>query len=534
MATISAPEQAPPEVPVRAPSYTPWAMELPVRTPEGVTLRPEPLVLAERAQRALHAHAVRDLARAVVLLGTDVFVLVALRFGLRALLDVSAVAGVATWIASLAPADSRSLTMDHVWWLVTTSDAKAVIAILLGLAFAGAYRPGDHRKSTTLMVGGVFIGVILNGWDQLWRVPEAIPVIVAGGFAAGLVLAAARQVLDRVVQATRRLWDTPRRAIVVGEPSATSELLSASALAKSRAFSMLGTVEPFLDPNQPRSNGSLGGIGDLPRLLGSNEVETVIVAGSLSPDSYARVVNIADAAGCTVFAVPSASSLRGFDPELEWYGGEAMIRLSRPGMQARHLVAKRALDVVASAAGLLVLAPLLAAIAVAVRLTSPGPAIFSQERFGRGCRRFRIYKFRTMVADAEAKKKELAAQSVYESPHMFKMERDPRITRIGAFLRKTSLDELPQLWNVLIGDMSLVGPRPLPDEGAEFEEHHTVRLCVRPGITGPWQVSGRNSITDFEQVVALEEDYIRSWSLWRDVQILWQTVPAVVMQRGAC
>jgi lipopolysaccharide/colanic/teichoic acid biosynthesis glycosyltransferase len=116
---------------------------------------------------------------------------------------------------------------------------------------------------------------------------------------------------------------------------------------------------------------------------------------------------------------------------------------------------------------------------------------------------------------------------------MFKIARDPRITRVGAFLRKTSLDELPQLLNVLKGDMSLVGPRPLPSEGVEYDEHHTARLAVRPGITGPWQVSGRNQITDFEQVVALEVEYLRAWSFWRDVEILARTVPAVVMGRGA-
>src|SRR5690606_6715382 len=138
------------------------------------------------------------------------------------------------------------------------------------------------------------------------------------------------------------------------------------------------------------------------------------------------------------------------------------------------------LDVVGAGVGLLVLSPLLAAIALAIRFSSPGAAMFTQERFGRGGRLFRIYKFRTMVADADARKKELVSQSVYDSPHMFKMERDPRITRVGAFLRKTSLDELPQLWNVLIGDMSLVGPRPLPSEGAMYDEHHTVRLSVRP------------------------------------------------------
>jgi exopolysaccharide biosynthesis polyprenyl glycosylphosphotransferase len=521
------------DVPVRQPRQTPLAPALVVNTPDGPTVRPVPLLLAEGAKKALHAHAVRDAARAAVLLSADVAVLLGARVLLRALFEVPAVALTATAVTSRVPLESSSSWLAHLHWLLAASDAKAIVAMVLGLAFAGAYRPGDHRRSASVLILGVCVGVLLNGWENLWHVPDAIPVVAAGALAMGLSLYAARVSLDRVVQATRRAWDTPRRALVVGQPWATQEAMQSSAFPKSRAFTVLGGIDASAERGKVAAEGMLGTLADMPRLLVEEGVETVILAGALPHDTYRNVVHMADAAGCAVFALPTAESLRGFDPELEWYGGEALIRLSHPGSLAWQMAAKRALDIIGSGMGLLVLAPLFAAIALAIRVSSPGPVMFTQLRFGRGGRMFKIYKFRTMVVDAEERKKELAAQNSYDSAHMFKIARDPRITRIGAFLRKTSLDELPQLLNVFKGDMSLVGPRPLPSEGVEYDEHHTARLAVRPGITGPWQVSGRNQITDFEQVVALEVEYLRAWSFWRDVEILARTVPAVLIGRGA-
>lgn len=523
------------DVPVRQPRRTPLAPDLVVNTPDGPTAHPVPLLLAEGAKKALHAHAVRDAARAAVLLGADVAVLLGARVLLRALFEIPAVALTATAVTSRVPLESSSSWLAHLHWLLAASDGKAIVALVLGLAFAGAYRPGDHRRSASVLVLGVCVGVLLNGWENLWHVPDAVPVAGAGALAMGLLLYATRLGLDRVIQATRGAWDTPRRALVVGQPWATKEAMESSAFPKSRAFTVLGGIDAVAERGMNAAEGMLGTLADMPRLLVDEGVETVILAGALPHDTYRKVVHMADAAGCAVFAVPSMSSLRGFGPELEWYGGEAMIRLSRPGSIAWQLAAKRALDIVGSGIGLLVLAPLFAVIALAVKLTSPGPVFFSQERVGRLGRRFRIYKFRSMVADAEARKAELMAESVYDSPHLFKVVSDPRITPLGAFLRKTSLDELPQLWNVFRGDMSLVGPRPpLPSEVAKYDEHHTVRLSARPGITGPWQVGGRNGITDFETVVEMEKEYLRSWSFWQDIGILWRTVPAVVLGRGAC
>ena len=194
---------------------------------------------------------------------------------------------------------------------------------------------------------------------------------------------------------------------------------------------------------------------------------------------------------------------------------------------------KRTVDVVGAAFGLLLLSPLFLVVALAVKLTSRGPALFVQDRCGLGGRVFRFYKFRTMVEDAEERKAELAHLNEMKGP-VFKIRRDPRITRLGAILRKTSIDELPQLWNVLLGDMSLVGPRPPTVEEVElYDKRQAQRLSVIPGITGLWQVSGRNALPDFDNWLELDLKYAKAQSFWLDMRILLKTVVVVLLARGA-
>ena len=194
---------------------------------------------------------------------------------------------------------------------------------------------------------------------------------------------------------------------------------------------------------------------------------------------------------------------------------------------------KRALDIAVSGVLLALLSPVFGAIATVIKLTSPGPVMYRWRVVGERGRPFTGYKFRTMVPNADALKAQLMAQNEMSGP-VFKMRRDPRITPIGRFLRKFSLDELPQLWSVLKGDMSLVGPRPpLESEYAAFTEQQQRKLEVKPGITCLWQISGRNDISDFDDWVRLDLQYIREWSLWLDLKVLLLTIPAVLRGRGA-
>jgi lipopolysaccharide/colanic/teichoic acid biosynthesis glycosyltransferase len=197
------------------------------------------------------------------------------------------------------------------------------------------------------------------------------------------------------------------------------------------------------------------------------------------------------------------------------------------------MFAKRTIDLVGAITGLVVFGPIFLLLMIAVKATSRGPIFFVQDRCGLGGRVFRFYKFRTMVVGADRMKTVLMAQNEMDGP-VFKMKRDPRITKLGAILRKTSLDELPQLWNVVKGDMSLVGPRPpTPDEVERYNARQVQRLGVMPGITGLWQVSGRNNVPDFDKWVALDLEYARRWSLWLDMRILLKTGVEVSRSKNA-
>lgn len=195
-------------------------------------------------------------------------------------------------------------------------------------------------------------------------------------------------------------------------------------------------------------------------------------------------------------------------------------------------VIKRLIDVVCSFLGVLVLSPLFIIIAIIIKTTSKGPVFFSQKRVGKNGKEFEMYKFRSMVVNAEELKEKLAAQNEMSGP-MFKMKDDPRVTKVGKFIRKTSIDELPQLWNVLKGDMSLVGPRPsLPKEVAQFEEWMYRRLEVKPGLTCYWQVSGRNNI-DFEDWMKLDIKYVDERSSWIDIKLIFKTVGVLFGDKNA-
>lgn len=195
-------------------------------------------------------------------------------------------------------------------------------------------------------------------------------------------------------------------------------------------------------------------------------------------------------------------------------------------------VIKRLIDIVCSFLGVLVLSPLFIIIAIIIKMTSKGPVFFSQKRVGKNGKEFDMYKFRSMVVNAEELKEKLAAKNEMSGP-MFKMKDDPRVTKVGKFIRKTSIDELPQLWNVLKGDMSLVGPRPsLPKEVAQFENWMYKRLEVKPGLTCYWQVSGRNNI-DFEDWMKLDVKYVEERNLWIDIKLIFKTVGVLFGDKNA-
>ena len=232
------------------------------------------------------------------------------------------------------------------------------------------------------------------------------------------------------------------------------------------------------------------------------------------------------------YALDVPTGARG-NATMEMFGEMFMATYTLRTQSTWQLVLKRVMDICGAVVGLILCGIISIFLIPAIKLDSPGPAIFSQIRIGKNGRRFKFYKFRSMYVDAEERKKELMKNNEMDGL-MFKMEDDPRITKVGKFIRKTSLDEFPQFWNVLVGDMSLVGTRP-PTEDVfnKYNGHYKRRLMMTPGITGLWQVSGRSSITDFDEVVKLDLEYIDNWSLLGDIKILFKTVYSVIKRDGA-
>lgn len=219
--------------------------------------------------------------------------------------------------------------------------------------------------------------------------------------------------------------------------------------------------------------------------------------------------------------------------ELGRCAGGNIVTMGTIELEMRDMILKRAVDILGALVGCIISIPIIAIVAIPLKLESPGPLIFRQKRVGLNGRYFYIHKLRSMYVDAEARKKDLLPKNEMNGL-MFKMEDDPRITRVGRFIRRTSIDELPQFFDVLRGNMSLVGTRPpTVDEYRQYESHHKRRLSMKPGITGLWQISGRSDIEDFEEVVKLDVKYIDNWSLWNDFKIMCRTVVVVLGGRGA-
>jgi exopolysaccharide biosynthesis polyprenyl glycosylphosphotransferase len=239
-------------------------------------------------------------------------------------------------------------------------------------------------------------------------------------------------------------------------------------------------------------------------------------------------------AGITLRILPTKSELS-HPKSIIWNIGEfPCMTIPAPIIAGSDIWVKRCFDLCCSIILLCLLSPVYLVIALLIKLNSPGPVFFRQERIGLNCRKFKIWKFRTMVANAEKLQATLEAKNEIKDGVLFKMKDDPRITRVGEFLRRYSLDELPQLFNVFLGEMSLVGPRPLPTRDVEkFKTKHFIRQEVLPGITGLWQISGRSNIDNFEDAVKLDMAYIENWSLWLDLKILLLTVRVVLEKTGA-
>jgi exopolysaccharide biosynthesis polyprenyl glycosylphosphotransferase len=407
----------------------------------------------------------------------------------------------------------------------------AGLAFPLIAFFLGIYNVDDLRawasgvaEAPKSLVAAIGLTWPLFGAAALLDAPApALTAFAAVG--ATLVLTTAAR--GAVRAALHRSAPLRQRTVIVGSGQVAGQLVD-----KLRIHRQFGLMPVGLVDDDPSAAGTpdlphLGGLRDLRAILEAGEVDRVIIAFSrASHEELLSCIRCCRDNGVAVDVVPRLFEFLEGARSLDTIGGLPLLSLSKPRLTGSSRFAKRGLDLIASSLLLVLLAPLMLLIAIAIRLESRGPVFFRQPRIGRNGRTFQVFKFRSMHVNA--------ALQLTDDGVMVKAAQDPRTTRVGRLLRRFSLDELPQLFNVLRGEMSLVGPRPLiPEESATLAENwHVRRFDLRPGLTGIWQVQGRSE-NPFQEMIRLDYQYVAGWSLSRDVEILLATIPAVLSGRGA-
>jgi exopolysaccharide biosynthesis polyprenyl glycosylphosphotransferase len=473
-----------------------------------------------------------------------------LHYGLRLiysdfLVVVSAVFGAQLlWVRVRSFIAGEPVPPDGAQPFATVYSVCLVIAWLGMLALFGSRDPriagtggGEYRRvivASLSTFGGLAIVVYLFNL-QLARGYFLIALPI--GLAALLLV---RHLWRLWLRAQRREGGYSARVVLAGCPESVAHLARELERMPEAGFQVVGACLPAgseaaLDPVEA---GPIRIVGDVDHVFEAVEdlgADTVIITSSdeLSPQKVRELSWKLEPGNQHLIVAPALTDIGGPRIHIRPVAGLPLVHVETPRYRGGKLHSKRLFDVVASALLIMLLSPVLLAVAAAIKITDPGPALFRQRRVGKNGRLFPMLKFRTMVVDAEARLAELRALADAGNDVLFKMRDDPRVTPVGRFLRRYSLDELPQLFNVLLGEMSLIGPRPpLASEVEEYEHHVHRRFLVKPGITGLWQVNGRSNLS-WEESVRLDLYYVENWTLTGDLAILFRTAQAVVGRDGA-
>ncbi|RZU60819.1 sugar transferase [Zhihengliuella halotolerans] len=458
-----------------------------------------------------------------ILIATAIIAAHVLRFGTETDVPVSA--------RSFTDVDYSTLgvAIGAIWWLSlgawNTRDVR-----FLGAGF------DEYKRVTTAS---------LSVFGMLAIVSYAVQAETARGYVGialplGLfLLLVGRWAFRKRIRTARSSGKYNRRVLVIGGLDAVQHLASRLADDPGAGYLPIGGVIPSAELRDAAESGvEIIGTGNslesILCALESSGADTVAIsAGSaLSPVVVRKLGWELHARGITMIMAPALTDIAGPRIHTQPVAGLPLIHVATPQLEGIKRVAKRCSDIVFASIGLLLLSPVLLVVAILIKIDDPGPVFFQQRRIGKNGDPFRMHKFRSMVVDAEARLAELELQSEGNGV-LFKLKNDPRITKLGAFMRRYSIDELPQLWNVVVGEMSLVGPRPpLPSEVETYEEHVHRRLMVTPGITGLWQVSGRSDLS-WDDSVRLDLYYVENWSLTQDLIIMLKTAKAVFGKSGA-
>jgi exopolysaccharide biosynthesis polyprenyl glycosylphosphotransferase len=371
----------------------------------------------------------------------------------------------------------------------------------------------------------LWLGILISGCALLFKLPieNRVFLVLFGILSCTLLLIKERFVIS-FLKARAHHGDFREKVILAGSAEEVKEVSNRLTEEQLAEVEIVARIDIS---NEPTST--------LIRALHEHSVGRVIfLTARIELRRVEEVVAACEIEGVEAWVMADFIRTSIARPTFDMFGPQPMLVFRSTPDSSWALIMKRMIDFLGSLFGIILLSPLLLAVSIAVRLTSPGPAIFSQMRSGKNGKPFKMYKFRSMYSDAEQRRHELEAYNQMSGP-VFKVAHDPRITRIGRELRRFSIDELPQLFNVVTGQMSIVGPRPLPVlEVKNFANTaQRRRLSVKPGLTCLWQIGGRSEINDFETWVKLDLEYIDNWSIWLDLKILFGTIPAVLFARGA-
>jgi exopolysaccharide biosynthesis polyprenyl glycosylphosphotransferase len=424
--------------------------------------------------------------------------------------------------------------LPYYWWLVGLAVIWwAVAASSLGL-YRLSIRRSDWEKMRIIFESGVLLGLFLGFLSFSFKLDLSRPLTAFFIlFQAGL-LSLARVVVALQGRSQRHPSPGRRNILIVGSGDKAVEMGQLISRYSDWGLRILGYVVRDREDGISSDARVLGTISDIPQIVEENVVDEIIVVGSRPSelDSLDEILAICTEQGIRTRVAVDIFPAKVSNVSMEFLENVPLLTFSTTPDHALALLIKRVMDIVLSGILLVLLSPLMIVVGALVKLTSKGPVIYRQVRCGLYGRKFVLYKFRSMKEGAEDVLWEIKHLNEMGGP-VFKMRNDPRVTRLGRYLRKSSIDELPQFWNVLKGDMSLVGPRaPLREEVKEYTRWQRRRLSVKPGITCLWQVSGRNKI-DFYEWMKLDLDYIDNWSLLLDLKILLRTFPVVLLGRGA-
>lgn len=428
------------------------------------------------------------------------------------------------------------------------SEGLAMVGVLIGWFYVFSKLVHyDANRVTTLQsqslelckaVSVTSLLLLLAG--AMFSIKMVSPMVVSLFWVtATFVLIASRILLRSFLRAWRRAGRNRRHIIFAGGTDKAFDLANRIEARVELGYEIVGFLfgDPEREPQRAAIGakwGDLGDVSELREVLKKGIVDEVMVCLPLRRNfpRVCEVIQICQDLGVVVRLIPETLDLKALArAQVEEFDGDQVVTFFRENLLIQLLL-KRLLDVVAAVTLLILLSPLLLVTALLIKLTSPGPVLFAQERIGMNKRVFRLLKFRSMVVDAEERKQALAHLNEVDGP-VFKIKKDPRVTKVGAVIRKLSIDELPQLVNVAMGEMSLVGPRPpLPSEVDLYDWTDRKRLSIRPGITCLWQVSGRNELS-FQEWMELDREYIDNWSTWLDLKILLRTIPVVLLGKGA-